>query len=361
MHMETTAGNIRSAMNLLRGVVERRNTIPILGCVKIGDGKVTGTNLDVSAEISLPTIGGMEGEAAIDFATLSALSRYIEADEILTMEDADHKAAITFNGSEYGVPSLPASDFPDFAKVEGARSLTGNAGIIAAMKRIAFAVSTEDTRYYLNGVAFVENPEGAIMLCATDGRRLAFLPIPAAPDGCKGQIVPRGLVSYLSARKHEPKAMVFDPNMPRVAFEFDGLTVSAKLTDGTYPDIWKVIPKDTSPRLSFSREPMLRVLRRIMAVTGCNDARGIKLTASSDKMVLSSKSAEGHTAFETLACTVPGEPFETGYNARYLYEMLSAFRGDTVTLSASEEPAGYPALFTVEGDDLRCVLMPMRV
>lgn len=358
VQIETTAGNLKSALAALGGIIERRSTIPVLSTVRIGGGTIEATNLDIHAKVALPTIGKTKGKAAIDYHGLAALARLTPADEHVSINDDDGLATVAFNGSEYRLASLPVSDFPDAGKAAGTRSLTGNMGIVAAMRRVMFAISTEEIRYYLNGVAFMQDADGETCVCATDGHRLAYVPIPAAPNGCAGKIVPRQVVAFLAARKAEPVAITFDTDKPAAHFEFDGLSVFAKLIDGTYPDIWRVIPKEPSPRLTVHRDVTLAALRRI-AEFSSDRWRGVKLSAAGDTLTLTAGSGE-RSAKEIVPAELQGEPFECGYNVRYLIEALSRFGGD-VTLACSGNIAGEPAALSAVNDSLRVVMMPMRV
>lgn len=362
MNIETTAGNLKSALAAIGGIVERRNTIPVLGCVRFANGKLTATDLDIEATVSMPTTGKHKGAAAIDYSRLAALAKHVQPDEAISIKDDDGLATVTFNGSAYSLPSIKASDFPDFNEVTGERTATDNAGLVAAFRRVRFAISTEETRYYLNGVALLEDADGHAFAAATDGHRLAVQPISFMPTGAKGQIIHHRLVSYLCSQKSEPKAVTFQEDKPRALFEYDGLTVSAKLIDGTYPDIWRVVPKDTVPHFTVDRLKLLTVLRRIGAFTTSSsiDWRGIKITAETGQIVLSHSNAE-----TTIREAVPAEcleAFDVGYNIKYLIDALSALTGETVCFQAQKDQiAGSPCTVTSENDPLMVVLMPMMV
>jgi DNA polymerase-3 subunit beta len=359
MNIETTAFNLKSALSALSGAVERRNTIPVLGTVKVSDGKLSATNLDMEVAVVIQTIGKAEGAAAIDFFRLSALAKHIPADETVSISEDDHLAAVKFNGSEYRLPSCPASNYPEFGQVAGERTIADNIGIVAALRRVRFAISTEEVRYYLNGVALVEK-DGIAYAAATDGRRLSILALPVMPAGAAGSIIHRETVNYLCARKGEPKAVTFQTDKPRALFEYDGLTLSAKLIDGKFPEIWRVIPQNTVPHLTCNRERLLVVLRRIAAFVP-DQGRVVKITGS-DGGVLSLSARTGVTSADEHIVGVECLPFEAGYNVRYLIEALTALNGETVTLAAQVgQISGSPATLTSDGDDLKIVIMPMRV
>lgn len=364
MRLETTAGQLRAALSCMVGVIERRNTIPVLGCIKIEGGEIVGTDLDMEVRVSLPTMGNVEGAAVVDWRGLLAIARTVDADETLRLAGADGRTSIAFNGSDYTLPSLPISDFPDRSAVAGEPTRAANMGLLAAMRRVQFAVLKEETRYYLNGVALLAGPDGPLV-AATDGHRLALMPLPSMPDNAAGAIVPSKLVQWLVAHKSEPEAVVFDVEHHRSSFSFPGLSVWAKLIDGAYPDIFRVIPKDPKPVFSIDRQTALRALRRLAAfsIAFGRAAAGVKLEGG-ETLRLSMERFSEASASETIAfATSPAIPFSAGYNVHYLIAALSRLTGDTVTFAVSEGDAiaGAPVEITSDNDALRIVQMPMRV
>lgn len=368
MRMQTTAGHLRTGLRLFRGIIDRRNTIPVLGTVRLADGKMTGTDLDMELSVALPTIGKMEGAAAIDYAGLSSLVGSLDGGEELEIAEANHSATVGFNGSEYRMASCAAADFPDFGAIDGARTATGNLGLVAAMRRVRMAISTEETRYYLNGVALVAGPDGPV-LAATNGHQLALMPLAAMPDGAAGAIVPRFVVHWLCALKREPDSVAFagvepgSDGRPRARFDFAGMTLSAKLIDGTFPDIFRVIPREPQVAFSIDRKQMLRVLMR-MRDFGGGRGRGVKLAGAGNELTLSLVyAAEDRSATERLSLEGGvSAPFEVGFNVDYLVSILSELTGERVTFAPERgEFSSSPCLITSDDDSLRVVLMPMRV
>lgn len=368
MKMQTTAGQLRAGLRLFRGIIQRRNTIPVLGMVRLADGRLTGTDLDSELSVALPTIGAMEGAAAVDWFGLSALAGGIDDGEELTLTESGNTATVTFNGSEYRMASVPVGDFPDFPAVEGERTATGNLGLVAAMRRVRMAISTEETRYYLNGVALVAGPDGPV-LAATNGHHLAMMPLDAMPDGAAGAIVPRAVVHWLCAQKHEPEAATFagvqqgDAGRPRARFAFAGMTLSAKLIDGNFPDIFRVVPRDPQPVFAVDRATMLRVLQRMRGFAGGRH-RAVELTGAGDEMTLSLVyGPEDRMATERLRLEGGASaPVEAGFNVDYLISILSQLVGDRVTFAADGgSMASSPCMITSDDDSLRVVLMPVRV
>lgn len=364
MRLETSAGQLRAALNAMRGIVQKRNIIPVLGAVRFEGGRISGTDLDKEATVTLPTIGQAEGAAAIDYFGLAALARHVDDGETLTISESDGLATIAFNGSEYRMASYPVASYPELTGPCGKLSRTGNAGLVAAMKRVRFAISTEETRYHLNGVAILEDAAGAALMVATDGHRLATMPLPAAPDGSNGCIIPVGVVQYLVRMGQEPSACRFDAEHRRASFDLAGGSLRAKLIDGKYPDIFRVVPSDPTERFAVDRVAALRVLKRLRSFAVYR-RYPVKLEGTSDGLRLTLVSGERH-ASEVIGWAgrwTDGalEAFECGYNIDFLISAFSALSGETVTFSCSDAIAAAPALLTSDDDALRVVQMPMRV
>lgn len=362
MKVQTTAGHLRAGLRLFRGIIERRNAIPALGMVRFRDGKITGTDLDTELSVSLPSIGDMEGAAAIDWHGLDVLAGCLDGGHEVTIAEDDGGATAAFNGSLYRMASVPPADFPDFGPVTGARTSIGNLGLAAAIRRVRCAMSSEETRYYLNGVALLTGPDGGALVAATDGRRLAMQPLDTLPDGAAGAIVPKNVVHWLCARKQEPEACTFGGEKPVMRLEYAGMTLSAKLIDGTFPDIFRVVPRAPKPVFTIEREGLLRVLMRMRAFSP-GRFKAVRMTGEGGVMTLEmtlhdwNRQATERLDLEGGAVA----PFVVGYNVDYLISALSGLCGDRVTFAADAGLADAPCVISSEDDTLRIVQMPMRV
>lgn len=367
MRVQMTAGQLAAGLRQFRGIIQRRNTIPVLGMVRLAGGCMTGTDIDMELSVALPTIGSMDGEAVIDYFGLAALSGCIDPDESLTLTESERLATVAFNGSEYRMASCAVNDYPDFRPVEGARTLSDNLGLVASMRRVRFAISTEDTRYYLNGVALINGPNGPVIV-ATDGHRLAMMPLDVMPEGAAGSIIPSCSVHWLCAGKREPEAVCFDGADGKQAkcarLDLPGsVKLSTKLIDGTYPDIFRVVPREAQPVLTMERLPLLRVLVR-MREFGSWRGRPVKLKCDGDALDLTLVSVVNErSATERLPVEQgKAKPFEAGFNIDYLISALSELRGDDVVFAPDKgEASNSPHLLTSTDDPLRIVQMPMRV
>lgn len=356
MKLQTSAGQLRSALRQMAGIVSRRVTTPVLSAVKFEGGRLIGTDLDNQAAVTLATVGDVEGSAAIDFFGLSALAAHIDPSEQVTIVEDGGAATVSFNGSEYQMASYPASAFPDFGEVAGARSATGNLGLVAAIRRIGFAMSGEDTRYYLNGVAILKSPEGQAIIAATDGHRLAYLPLDGVSEEAFGAIIWKQTVHLLAKQKGEPVAIEFNRQKNRIRFDFPGVTLSAKLVDGTFPDIFRVIPHGAKPLFSVERQRLLAVARRMSPF-----AYAVKLVGRPEGLRLELATSSNRATERVDWCGTAPEPFECGYKLEYLISGLSQLSGDVVTFSPADSITGSPVILSCDGDPLRIVQMPMRV
>lgn len=361
----TTQSALHSALSAVTAIVERRNTIPILGAIRFADGKITGTNLDMEVTATLGMSGVMEAPFTVEANQLARLVRHIPKDDEITIttESVYGGAQIAFNGNTYSIIGYPAADFPEFKAADfGPAQSPHNAGIIAAMKRVRFAISNEKIRYYLNGVYFGKYNDAPVIV-ATDGHRLAIHTIAFAPDALDGLIVPHGLVDYLISRKVEPNFVagaIPGNGAPRVRFDYDGLTVKALTIDGTFPDFTRVIQKTPTKRATFDRRELLIALRRIVAMLG-KDGKSVKLSFGASSLTLSIKNPDWGNGSENFTKFVRhfDGAYDVGFNASYLIDALASFTGNDVTLSQDDKAS--PATITAEDDGLLVVLMPMRV
>jgi DNA polymerase-3 subunit beta len=356
MKVQTTAGQLRAGLRLFKGIISRRNTIPVLGTVLLRDGKLTGTDLDCEISVALPSIGPMEGAAAIDWFALSALANAIDRDDELSLDESDGVARVAFNGSDYRMPSIPPGDFPAFNPVEGVASSTGNLGLVAALRRVRFAICQNETRYYLNGVALLKDADGQAIVVATDGHRVAVMPIDFMPEGAEGGIIPQHVVAWLCVQGLEPDSVVFNGAAARARFEFAGATLATKLIDGKFPDILKVVPAERRPVFEADRLSLLRLFRRMRAFQRHWRYPAAKMSGGAGGLAFTMKD----NGFEMRESFDVGEvePFEVGFSLIYLIDAMTALRGERVTFHAG--PSGEPWTITSDGDKLWILLMPRR-
>ncbi len=359
----------------VQSVVERRNTIPILSNVLIeasedGAVKVMATDLDLQVVETMPA-ASVETAGAITVSAhlLFDIARKLPDGSQVSLDAADNRMEIKAGRSRFKLPTLPRDDFPVIVEGDLPTSFELPAKTLAELiDRTRFAISTEETRYYLNGIFFHVTDEDTPVLkaAATDGHRLARFTIaqPEGADGMPDVIVPRKAVGEL--RKLLEEALdgnvQVDLSASKIRFTLGGeggVVLTSKLIDGTFPDYTRVIPTGNDKLLKVDPKTFFQGVDRV-ATIATEKTRAVKMGLDTDKVTLSVTSPDNGTAAEELAADYGSDSFEIGFNANYLKDILSQIDSDLVELHLAD--AGAPTL--IRQDDKSpalYVLMPMRV
>lgn len=329
-------------------VVESRQVIPILANVLLqaegGKLTVTGTDLDIMVSVSAPADGDLG--TTVDAKRLSDIARRLSGD-IVTMEVKDDSLVVKSGRSRFTLPTLPVGDFPrlDAGDMPDPFKLDF-ASLVAPVK---FAMSSEQTRYYLCGVHLHNTAEGGIRAVATDGHRLAHntaagmpaIPAVIIPAKTAG-VVPAGEVDVsLSSNK--------------VRFANADTIIVSKLIDGTFPDYGRVIPANNDRELTVDRTDLSQAIGRVASVA-TERGKAARFTLTADNLAIDMRSDDG-TAHEDVAAEYDGPDMEIGFNSAYIGDVLGALTGETVTVKLSE--SGSPGIFTGDSDVL-ALCMPIR-
>ncbi|MEY4951766.1 MAG: hypothetical protein RL299_190 [Pseudomonadota bacterium] len=356
----------------VQSVVERRNTIPILSNVLIeaasdGTVKVMATDLDLQVVESLGAVS-VEGAGAITVSAhlLFDIARKLPDGSQVSLETADNRMAVKAGRSRFSLPTLPRDDFPMIVEGDLPTSFELPAALLAQLiDRTRFAISTEETRYYLNGI-FLHVTDDELRAAATDGHRLARFTI-KRPDGAEGMpdvIVPRKCVAELRKLLEESldSNVLIDLSASKVRFTLggeNGVVLTSKLIDGTFPDYSRVIPTGNDKLLRLDPKSFWEGVDRV-ATIATEKTRAVKMALEPDKVTLSVTSPDNGTAAEEVPADYKSSGFEIGFNANYLKDILGQIEGDTVELHLAD--AGAPTLIRQdEKSPALYVLMPMRV
>ena len=359
----------------VQSVVERRNTIPILSNVLIdasadGDLKVMATDLDLQvvehmAAASVETAGAVTVSAHLLFD----IARKLPEGSQVSLETADNRMTIKAGRSRFQLPTLPRDDFPTIVEGDLPTSFELPARTLAELiDRTRFAISTEETRYYLNGIFLHVSDEDQPVLkaAATDGHRLARFTLPR-PEGAAGMpdvIVPRKAVAEL--RKLLEEALdgnvEIDLSASKIRFTLGGeggVVLTSKLIDGTFPDYSRVIPTGNDKLLRLDPRSFYEGVDRV-ATIATEKTRAVKMGLDKDRVTLTVTSPDNGTATEEVASQYSSDPLEIGFNAGYLKDILGQIDSDTVEMHLAD--AGAPTLIRKdENSPALYVLMPMRV
>ena len=363
------------SLSHVQSVVERRNTIPILSNVLIeasGDGhvRIMATDLDLQVIESLEAVSVEQaGAITVSAHLLFDIARKLPDGSQVSFETADNRMAVKAGRSRFSLPTLPRDDFPVIVEGDLPTSFELPARLLAELiDRTRFAISTEETRYYLNGIFLhvSDDDQPVLKAAATDGHRLArfTLPRPEGAEGMPDVIVPRKAVGEL--RKLLEEALdgnvEIDLSPSKIRFTLGGeggVVLTSKLIDGTFPDYSRVIPTGNDKLLRLDPKSFYEGVDRV-ATIATEKTRAVKMGVETDKVTLSVTSPDNGTAAEEVPADYASEALEIGFNANYLKDILGQIDGDTVELHLADP--GAPTLIRQsEKSPALYVLMPMRV
>ena len=351
----------------VQSVVERRNTIPILSNVLIeasddGSIRLMATDLDLQVDESVPANVGQAGATTVSAHTFFDIVRKLPEGSQVELSAADGKMQVIAGRSRFNLSTLPRDDFPVIAEGElPTRFELPAATLRQVIEKTRFAISSEETRYYLMGI-FLHVVDEQLRAAATDGHRLARVTVPR-PDGADGMpdvIVPRKAVAELFKLLEELEGTVEISLSPtKIRFGLGSAILTSKLIDGTFPDYNRVIPTGNDKLLKIDPKSFSAGVDRVSTIAS-EKTRAVKMSVDKDKITLSVTSPENGVATEEIPADYGSDGLEIGFNAKYLLDILGEIDGDVVEVHLADAAA--PTLLR-ESDKSNAlyVLMPMRV
>lgn len=363
------------ALAHVQSVVEKRNTIPILAnlmmTVKDGTLTLTATDMEIAVVEQVAATTLQEGAATAPAATLYEIVRKLPDSAEVEFDHPGGDAPLALRAGRYvtSIMVLPVDDFPSMTAGSLPHSFKLSAQLLRGMiDRTRFAISTEETRYYLNGIYLhvVPGADGVKMLraVATDGHRLARVeePLPEGAEEIPGVIIPRKTV--LEARKLLDEAqdeVEIALSETRIQFTLGTVRLTSKLIDGTFPEYERVIPRNNDRVLRVDKKDFAEAVARVSAIS-TERSRPVKLALDTDRLTLSAASPEQGSATEELdggRVSYASEPLEIGFQARYLNDITDQIGGEVEFLFSD---GSAPTIVRDAGDETALyVLMPMRV
>ncbi len=372
MKISIERGVLLKAVSQAQSVVERRNTIPILANVLIeAEGETVSlraTDLDIEVVDRAPAQVERPGATTVSAVMLHEIVRKLPDGALVGLADDPRtgRLAVTAGRSSFSLATLPREDFPVMASSEYSCNFTAKAGDLKRLfEKSKFAISTEETRYYLNGVYMhvADGESGRVLRCvATDGHRLARIetPLPEGAADMPGVIVPRKTVGELrKLLEDDDTDIAVSVSETKLRFATPDISLTSKVIDGTFPDYTRVIPTGNTRRLEVDANEFARAVDRVATVSS-ERSRAVKLAIEDDRLVLSVNAPDSGAAEEELVVAYNDERLEIGFNAKYLLEIANQVdRENAVFLFNS---SGDPTLMR-EGNDTTAiyVVMPMRV
>ena len=369
MKLKIERASLLKSLGHMQSVVERRNTIPILSNVLLdaGGGKIglTATDLDlwmvedVEAEVS------QDGGTTVPAQTLYDIVRKLpDGSQVELATETDGRLLVRSGRSRFHLPCLDREDFPVVPDGDFPHTFDIAAKELRRLiEKTRFAISTEETRYYLTGV-YLHAADKSLRAVATDGHRLARVEadLPKGAAGMPGVIVPRKVVQEM----HRLLDGVDDDadvglalSDSKIRMSLASAVLTSKLIDGTFPDYQRVIPDGNDKRMEVDAKTLSSAIDRVSTVS-TEKSRAVKIALEADKAVLSASSAENASATEEVAVDYSSAAVEIGFNARYLMDILSEIDGDNAVFAFND--AVSPTIVRDgEDDSALYVLMPMRV
>jgi DNA polymerase III subunit beta len=372
MKVTVERAELLKSLGHVHRVVERRNTIPILANLLIRAEqsklafKATDLDLEVTETIAAEVSPG--GSTTVPAHMFYEIVRKLPEGAQIVLEASGDRAMLTIRAgrSRFTLQTLPESDFPDLAAGEMTHSFKVPA---AELKRLIdktqFAISTEETRYYLNGIYLHTADTGKaqnLRAVATDGHRLAQveLPLPAGASGMPGIIVPRKTVGEVQRLIEDSDAEItIELSQGKIRFTFDDVVLTSKLIDGTFPDYSRVIPLGNDKELVVDKKEFEQAVDRVSTVSS-ERGRAVKLSLSNGRLMLSVTNPDSGSANEEVEVEYAADPLDIGFNSRYLLDIAAQIEGEAAVLKLADP--GSPTL--IQDKDSKgalYVLMPMRV
>jgi len=372
MKVTVERAELLKSLGHVHRVVERRNTIPILGNVLIKADKGTlslkATDLDLEVTDSIAAEVSPAGSTTVPAHMFYDIVRKLPEGAQIVLEGSGDRAVLSIRAgrSRFTLQTLPESDFPDLAAGEMSHSFALPA---ADLKRLIdktqFAISTEETRYYLNGIylhSAGSAKEPMLRAVATDGHRLAQceLPLPEGAAGMPGIIVPRKTVNEVQRLIENGEGEVgIELSAGKIRFTIGNVVLTSKLIDGTFPDYARVIPANNDKILTVDKKDFEAAVDRVSTVAS-ERGRAVKLSIAGGRLVLSVTNPDSGSATEEIEVDYAADPLDIGFNSRYLLDIAAQIEGEVAVLKLADP--GSPTL--IQDKDAKgalYVLMPMRV
>jgi len=332
-------------LNLIQGVVEKKNTVPVLANVLLTAGAdevgVSATDLEVSVRSSLSAGVTKQGALSVSARKLHEIVRALPDSEIQIKSDGDNWATLMCERSRFRLMGLPREDFPTLPAPgkEAARVTFGVQQFKEMVNKVLFAVTTDDARFALNGALMLLG-KSTISLVASDGHRLAYVSRPLAGPGADPEIrvvIPHKALGELSRIAEEIGGeIVFSRQENQIFFEMGRCTLSSRLLEGQFPNFEKVLPKGNDKIIELDRGAFADAVRRISLIANERN-RAVKVSLAKGRLEISSKNPELGEASETINVEYAGGEVEIGFNAKYLLDFLTVVDEPSVVFELKDE------------------------
>ena len=375
MEFKINSTDLLKALSHIHGIVEVRHTLPILSNIilEAKDDKLilSSTNLDIYCSDKIKAEVLQSGEVSVSAVTFfEIIKRLPSGSEVLMiMEEGENEIRLTCGRSKFNLSTLKTDDFPIISDSDLSTNFVLSADeLIRIIDKTKFAVSNEETRYYLNGIFLHKAERDSIQFLravATDGHRLAQydIPLPQGAEDITGIIIPKKTIYELRKVLDDANGDVsVSLNENKIKFSFNDLKVVSKVIDGTFPDYTKVIPQKNDKNFKTNNSDLKNAIDRVSAVAANEESKSkaIKFCIENNSLSLSVESQSKGSANEMIDVNYSGDKVDIGFNSKYIIDICNEVDGDEISISLSDSIS--PAIILDKTDEnLFFVLMPMRI
>ena len=375
MEFKINSTDLLKALSHIHGIVEVRHTLPILSNIilEAKDDKLilSSTNLDIYCSDKIKAEVLQSGEVSVSAVTFfEIIKRLPSGSEVLMiMEEGENEIRLTCGRSKFNLSTLKTDDFPIISDSDLSTNFVLSADeLIRIIDKTKFAVSNEETRYYLNGIFLHKAERNSIQFLravATDGHRLAQydIPLPQGAEDITGIIIPKKTIYELRKVLDDANGDVsVSLNENKIKFSFNDLKVVSKVIDGTFPDYTKVIPQKNDKNFKTNNSDLKNAIDRVSAVAANEESKSkaIKFCIGNNSLSLSVESQSKGSANEMIDVNYSGDKVDIGFNSKYIIDICNEVDGDEISISLSDSIS--PAIILDKTDEnLFFVLMPMRI
>ena len=375
MEFKINSSDLLKALSHIHGIVEVRHTLPILSNIilKAKDNELTlsSTNLDIYCADKIKAEVSIAGEISVSAVTFFEIVKRLPSgsEVMMTMEEGENEIILKCGRSKFNLSTLKTDDFPIISDNDLSTNFVLSAEeLIRIIDKTKFAVSNEETRYYLNGIFLHKADRNSIQFLravATDGHRLAQydIPLPQGAEEITGIIIPKKTIFELRKVLDDANGDVsISLNENKIKFTFNDLKIISKVIDGTFPDYTKVIPQNNNKNFTTNNNELKNAIDRVSAVAANEESKSkaIKLSLEDNKLNLSVESQSKGSANEIIDISYDGDKVDIGFNSKYIIDICNEVDGEEVDISLLDSVS--PAIILDKTDEnLFFVLMPMRI
>lgn len=369
MELVVRKTDLLKELQLFQGIVERKNTIPILANVLLDargeEMRMAATDLEVGLRGSCAASVGKPGALTLPAKKFFEIVKELPETDVRIEEEKAGTVKVAADRFESRMQTLPKEDFPTMAEPGDGGVVLDRKALREMVAKTQFAITGEDTRYFLNGALFVLRDD-SMSLVATDGHRLALVTAPRAASGAPAEetrvIFPKKTMNELSRLLAEGEGEVrFEKGENHLFFQIDGRLLVSRVIEGQFPAYERVIPKGNDKRIEFERDRLASAIRRV-ALMSNERSRAIKISVEPGRVDIASHSQEFGEAHEQLAVEYGGPQLHISFNAQYVVDFLNAVQTDVVAFEFKDEASQTMMRPAGNSDyDYTYVVMPMRV